>query len=259
MARGCGSRSPGGIYIEVLLDPVRGTPLHRFICDPPIPTSPEMGIPNRGVLIQERVIEGEQTGIYDVFDRIGSKHYPNVADMIAEIGTQGLSRRISRNAPLELLDHRSLIILVHERAIIANHEEVYERLIKERTEMAGAHRFRCPCEMPQHVYLPGIGSHDDPIGYARTMCAGLWWEDVVKGTKLNDPTLPPRTVERENGSTLYRARHMVTGVTPLYQEGIFMRLPISRLGVIKDPVSGTDAEALDKASQSGLNVELEDF
>lgn len=259
MSRGCGVRSPGGIYIEVLLSE-RGVPLHTFILDPPVPVPANMAIPDRGVLIQERVVGGEATGIFDVYDHVGTKYYPNVADMIAEIGGQGLSRRVGANTALDKLTPQSLIILVHDRAIIDNHDEVYAALIQEEDTMSGVQPFRCPCCVPGHSCYPRLGPPENATGSSYAMCAGLWFHDVSHGSEAQlDPKLPPRAVSRTIGSVTYSARRMFPDVTPRYTEGLFMALPITRLAVIRDPVGGSDAKAVEKASQSGLDVGMEDF
>jgi hypothetical protein len=45
-------------------------------------------------------------------------------------------------------------------------------------------------------------------------------------------------------------------VTPTYAIGFFMRVPLSRIEVVNDPVRGTHEEAMMRASAAGIEVDL---
>jgi len=250
--RGCGEREPGGVYMRTLMG-TRGDPLEKFLVDPPIPCPPDMLIPERGVSILERP---GFPGVFDVYDRVGKKYYPNVADFFEEVRRSGLSRRIKRDARLELLSPASKIILVHERAIIDNCAEYYDALIEEANEYPEVHPFRCLCETEKHDGYPWESDHKFRNN-TREMCVSLWWDDIKSGTNSLDPSDPPRTVERELGDTTYVGRKKPKGIDPLYTEGIFMVLPIHRLDVIEDTEDGRHEPALEQARRSGLPVKLE--
>ena len=85
-----------------------------FLLDPPIPVPDELNLPARGVVIRERP---DGSGIHDVWDHVGSNHYPNVFDFICEVGNLGLSRHVSSKIDFSLITKDSLIILAHERGI----------------------------------------------------------------------------------------------------------------------------------------------
>lgn len=251
--RGCGVRSPGGIYIEVKLS-AGGTPLWKFLVDPTVESPEGLDMPARGVMIAERVVKGQKTGIYDVYDRVGSKHYPNVLDFYREVGKLGASRRVSQNADFAKLSPESRLILLHERAVLANANQLYAALRKEDAEY-GSHvnGWCCQCGIVDHQHYPDMAGND-PM----PTCIGSHWQIVTGGDVLYDPTKPPRSVRREIGDITYTARKAPDGFKPEYKEGIFLILPISNLAVIRDPEGGQDTKALEKAGRANLDISLED-
>lgn len=262
--RGCGVRQPGGVYLETMMgcqdasDP-RCKPLEYFLLDSPVPVEEGLGLGALGVTILERP---DGSGIYDVYDHVGSSGYPNVADFIEETRRMGLSRRISRNEDFSKLTPGSRIYLAHARAILQQDalDAAYDALILEQAEYPGAHEFSCPCHNHEHSHLPGqeyVSADDEPE--VCQMCAGLWWEDLEGGEESYDPDLPPRTVTRSIGSTTYRGRRGPgSAVARKYVEGFFMSLPIHQLAVINDPEGGEDEGSYDKATNSSLKVVRED-
>jgi hypothetical protein len=87
--RGCGERSPGGIYAECGKSPF-GSPLEYFLFDPPLPLSEGMDLVNKPQLWMrtdppsgEPVVDPD-TGqpIYDLLIWVGAKHYPEAPDYI---------------------------------------------------------------------------------------------------------------------------------------------------------------------------------
>lgn len=244
--RGCGVREPGGIYFETLTGR-NGRPVEDFLFDPPLPVA-ALGLPARGVLILERP---DGSGVHDVWDRVGESNYPNVADMVEEIRRYGLSRRAGKGLNFSLLGPGSMIFLTHPRAILSNAAELAAMLRQERQEAYDATReFRCPCGKRAHA-----GYLADPVG----MCAGLWWETVVKGEASFDTYAPLRTVERQNGSTAYVARQAPHGFKPAWEEGVFARFPIHQVAVIADPEGDQDQIAHRRLDGTGLPVIDKDF
>jgi hypothetical protein len=248
--RGCGTRSYGGIYIEVRLSPF-GLPPESFLVDPVREVPEGMGIPHRGVAIIERP---DGSGIHDVWDRVGTKHYPNVEDFVRETKAHGISRRLSSKAEMSLLSRSSRLVLIHERAAILNADELYRAIDVEMQEMVTASKWTCRCGKPEHDRYPLYTR--DSVDMMPT-CASCWREIVIGGKELIDPDVPNRTVERTIGDTTYRARRSPLGVTPEYVEGIFGIFPISGLAVINDPHASKHVPNLEKAQQSGLDVSLE--
>lgn len=246
-ARGCGgSRIKGGLYLVTNLVK-NGTPLYKFIIDPPIPVPGQMDIPFRGVAIRERP---DGSGIFDVYDHVGSEHYPNVLDFIAEVAKLGLSRHVSKLVDFEKITPESRIILAHERAVLTNHNELYERLHREFAEYPDhPHGLSCRCITHQEAHDAMI---QGPIGTNSVCCAGVWNQLITGGEDSFDPTLRPRTVKRTVGDTTYSGFKAPEKFNPDYQRGFFMALPLSGIELVKG--GKNDADSLDRASQSGIDV-----
>lgn len=253
-ARGCGgSRVVGSLYLVTKL--VKGgTPLYKFIIDPPIPVPHGLDIPFRGVAIRERP---DSNGIYDVYDHVGSEHYPNVLDFVAEVAKLGLSRRVSSKIDFEKITPESRIILVHERAVLVNHAALYRELAKERTAYAGyfekvAGNFSCLTHREDHVEFAMACDEAAPC------CAGVWRQLITGGDDVYDPSVPPRTVKRSVGSTAYRALKAPEKFTPEYQRGFFMSLPLTGVELVKSRDGNKDLDAIERASRAGIPLSLED-
>lgn len=256
--RGCGRRHAGGVYLETPLGK-KGIPFNAALVCPPVPIDVEaMRLSARGTFLLER------QGVWHVFDRVGTQNYPNVQDFIEEARRHGVSRRIAKTTDFSKLTPDSRLILIHDRAVIEHPEDywraMYDNAVAEReasgldTEPESSWRplAGCPRGLPEHT------SHrlGDPL--PRQMCHALYAEDIEGGEVVYDPAVPYRTVERTVGETTYRARRRPDEVSPTYQAGIFMTVPIGYLAVIRDPDDGTHAEALDRVNASGIDVRLED-
>lgn len=260
--RGCGVREPGGIYIGARHDP-NGLPIWDFLIDPPMPVPPELGLPDRGVLLVQ-----DADGVTHVFDRVGLSGYPNVADFIEETMRYGLSRRIQRSADFAALDARSTIILAHPRAIITNADAYYTELYVESEDYQNAHPWACVCETRREgskrpERINGFRHSDfvagwDELPTPNPTCASLWWEDIRDGDVLADPDAAPRTTVRECGSTRYSGRHAPLALDGEYAEGFFLSFRIGNLTVIDDPDSDDAVAAVERASAADLDVIVED-
>lgn len=261
MGRGCGDRIAGGVYLEVPLSPF-GLPLEQFITDPPMPIPPNsehaLGLSDRGIHYVPR--ETPTGTVYDALDIVGREHYPNVADVLEEIRTMGVSRRVAADDGLAKLSGESRLVLLHRRAVITNADDVAKAIREEQKAYPNAQRQSCPKTIEDHErWLDGVRGVD-----IFTHCAALWWEDVDGGTVSMNPEDPPRTVSRMVGDTTYRARHTpertgIAGVLPnTYMLGIFAVFPIPRLAVIRDAESGRHNAAMAKAKKAGIPAQLED-
>jgi hypothetical protein len=232
VARGCGRREAGGLYLEAKLGP-GGRPVESFLMDPVKPLPEGFKVHAIGVSFVEHPV----TKVVNVVDWVGAEHYPNVADFVEEVRRFGLSRKISRNAPIERLTSDSKILLVHGRAFVANHAE-YEPLGWCRT-----HRHQ-----PKEIMLPP-NSH----------CCSVWWEDVTGGLQVQpDPdfAVDPRMVNRGMPSFSYRALSRPTDVSPAYQPAVFAAFPISQLTVVIDPVGRTHEQTLRAAEKAGMWIKV---
>jgi len=250
VVRGCGRRQKGGTYITIPTGE-RGVPLDDFLPCPPRPVDAErLRIEPIGVQLID------VGGVTHVFDWVGSTHYPNVADMIAEMRRYGVSRRIATNTDFSRLSKASKLFLLHARALIRNAGQLRSILrddvVERRPEATGWSPLAgCPARRMEHMAIPVEGPQPDE------MCQALYWEDVEGGETVLDPQVPWRSVDRTVGSTTYRARRRPDGFTPDYQLGIFAILPIHHLTVINDPEGGRHIAALERARRSGLPVEIE--
>ena len=196
----------------------------------------DLRIKPRGVTLIER------DGTWHVVDWVGSRFYPNVADVIEEGRRMGFSRRISKSVDFSKLTRESTILLVHARAHLVNAYEYQRR--RERPE----HRMMWPC--PKDIAPHNLWDPTAPYG---GMCIGLVWEDVE--TKVTDEST--RDVTRAMPSFQYQAKRRPDGVEwPEYLPAIFMRLPIARIAVVADPVGGTHRDTYERASKAGVPVEI---
>lgn len=249
-ARGCGVREPGGVYLETRVDPIRGLPIERFLIDPAIRVPEEMHLPNRGVAILRR---HESDPTCDVYDRVGTASYPNVTDFIEETKRLGLSRRIPANANFALLSDKSEIRLAHPRALIENAVLLYGHLAQEKQAYVNHPAWRCICGREDHATLANLVILSCPT------CASCWYETVTGGDPTWNPDHFPRTVERKIGSIPYIARSTPYDYVPVFADAFFLRLPLHRIVVIRDPEEHRDEEAFARASIAvGLPVILED-
>ena len=233
--RGCGQRKKGGVYLTVPESPF-GSPLENFLIDPPILVSlAELGIGARGVHLIER------NNVTHVFDVVGRKHYPNVADFIEEARLLGISRR-AELPDYARLTAQSRLVLIHERAHIGNWTELYAAMSEpERAE------FNCPSHIPA-IY--------EQHQQHKAMCAGLWWHDVEQ---MRD--------EEGTGCRLSGVRDLPCGATyrgwradcnffPEYHYAIFASFPIGAIEVVADPDDRQHERKMDLASRSTLPVNL---
>jgi len=227
--RGCGNRKQGGVYAECGSSR-EGKPVESFLLCPPIPVDPkEFGITAVGV----KLIEGM------VWDWVGSQYYQNVTDFIEEVRRFGMSRRLPKTFDFQSLIPTSRMFLLHSRAHIENPTPYHSsRLGGKVFDMKWDW---CP-----------TGRHDHT---EKGMCAGLWWEDIVKdGLTLNDD-------QERVGVVDMPAFSYLAAETPIenaeHTLAIFASFPIQRLAVIRAE-DGSHNETADRASASAIPVEVVD-
>jgi len=229
--RGCGSRVVGGIYAEVK-NGAGGSPIEAFLVDPPkVVDALALGLTDKGV----RLID--IGGIWHVFDIVGEKYYPYVADFVEEGRRMGISRRLPQNLDFEKLDPvQSRLVLLHRKALITN---VQEAGFLERYHV-------CPKALPEHEE-----------GLLDGMCAAFWWQDF-DARALDEDGI--RTMK--NGDQ-YIGRLRPQGRAKVERElAVFMSLPITNLAIIRGRNAEENArveEVYEKvAEQSKFEVTLED-
>lgn len=112
--RGCGKRQRGGIYMETGLAPAgQGKPLEYFVLCPPH----KVNVVELGLAPISPLVFGKGD-VWHVMDWIGEQYYPNVADILEETRSFGLSRRMGKGMEFEKLTAASRILLVHRKAYI---------------------------------------------------------------------------------------------------------------------------------------------
>ena len=167
--RGCGTRYPGAAYLALPLSPY-GRPVESYLVDPPqVVRKDALGLAAVGTRMIQR-----DDGTTHVLDVVGAEHYPTVASFVDEARRLGVSRRIARTASFERLTSESRLLLLHERADVANALE-YDT------------SRRCPTERDEHL----------ADGF-RGMCARLWWEPEVSksGQPAGDLRVVPDRADR---------------------------------------------------------------
>lgn len=239
--RGCGTRVKGGVYWEVGLSEY-GSPLESFIIDPPMVVDIDaLGISPRGVHVIER------NGVAHVFDWIGAESYPNVADFLEEARRFGVSRRLELpKEQYNRLTPESRLVLVHPKAHIKNPEPYwYPRVGMQNEAMPTPYKWHlCPKELPEH---------EEP----ETMCAGLWWEDVIDASPVEKGE---RIAMRKMPSFSYGCAIPPETAEHFYLPAVFASFPLGRIVVINDPDEGTHEKALDRLSglQDRFQIDVED-
>jgi hypothetical protein len=148
--RGCGTRSPGGAYLALPLSPY-GRPVEAFLVDPPqVVRKDALGLAAVGTRMIER-----DDGVTHVLDVVGREHYGTVVEFVCEARTLGVSRRIAKTADFGRLTSESRLLLLHERADVAN-------ALEFETSR------RCPTERDEHL-----------ADEFRGMCARLWGDEPL--------------------------------------------------------------------------------
>lgn len=267
-SRGCGTRVAGGVYLATGLSK-HGSPVEAFLLDPPIQITPErenaLGLSDIGVTLVKR----PRTEIMDVWDIVGQTNYPNVADMIEEIKHLGISRRVGTHIDFKAISPESKLIMLHRRAWVENFQDYYAQIEAENRDMAAAGRpemvthLRCPWAMLAMAGVkqrkPILPHSEDSEKNSGEMCVGLYYEDIQGGELLYDPDVPPRTVTRSIGDTIYQARKRADEIKPEYGLAIFGSFPIQRIDVIRDRSEAQrHITGWAYAKESSLPVRLED-
>jgi len=269
--RGCGSRTPGGVYVECGLSD-RGIDISNFMLDPVTPFEMET---HRGQEIRER------GGTRHLFDHVGANHYPTAADLYEEVRRHGASRRASPTQKFGRLGPDSRMILVHPRA----------RALSPGTLARIERALRLP-QMPAYkqkcmLYRKSKGtdtSHFDCPPEKTPACTRFWWLDAgwerpvdreaprgervsqVNGTDLPHPTtedgrrvrLGTRTVGdtgfQTHGGPLEECSNRTGPIDVDFESGIVFSLPITAISVIESSDGTTEERHEDLKARSTIPV-----
>jgi hypothetical protein len=229
--RGCGEREPGGVYVECGLSPY-GSPLERFLIDPPQPLPAGLDIVNKpqlwtrvNPLTGDEILDPDtQEPVVDLLIWVGEAFYPYCADYIEEVQRWGASRKLNPNLDLARLTRSSHMILAHPRAL--------NSLWEEQTLPDS-----CEKHVPGHdasaLRLRSLNGALDPPRKTGP-CLFKVWELIPAEAAKEVLTLAgarPLCL-REIGSTVYQYRptgESVEGLAP----GIFAALPITGFALIR--------------------------
>lgn len=109
--RGCGTREESSLYACCPVSP-DGLDIEYFLIDPAIPWN---GKQLRGPML---VKSKRHPGVFNVIIGVGKEFYPFVPDFIEEARVMGISKRFSRDFPIErLTPGRSRMIMLHMNTI----------------------------------------------------------------------------------------------------------------------------------------------
>lgn len=256
--RGCGERTPGGVYIECGLSR-GGSPLEAFLVDPPLPPPPGMSgdaLANKAQLwvrtsrsdpqdpTTERVVmhPGTEIPIVDILIWIGAQHYPYVSDFIEEVRRFGASRKLNPNLDLTQLTRYSRMILLHPHALntLWAEQRPPHACLKERaghTQSVSLTETGFPSD--------GSDNTEPVLPFVQTGPCLFKCYDLLP---VSVATLPPAPDDesplclREIGSTLYSYQptgESAEGLTP----GIFAILPITGFALIQYPDGRVNEQA----------------
>lgn len=113
--RGCGVRTPGGVYAESGVGPY-GSPLETFLLDPPMPLPDGLDLANKAQLWEDPHSDPSNP-IVHLLIWVGAEHYPYVADYIEETRRYGASRKLSPLLDFSQLGPQSRLYLAHPKTL----------------------------------------------------------------------------------------------------------------------------------------------
>lgn len=252
--RGCGSRVAGGVYLECKVGGF-GPPIEDFILDPVRPIDVKaLGIPSLG-----QVVEKGEGGRSVIYDRVGVKHYPDAADLVEEVLTLGVSRRVSKTSfPFENLGPGSMLALIHDRGAFADAAD-YGLLTG----------FLCPKKKHEAKAPYCLGSlyamirkaKDDKAFSDGRVDPEVWRAKLFAsyfafaGTDLSE-FVSINPVVRTRPSLEYAAFGYLTTERPL-TPAVVAAVPVTNVAVVNDPEDQDSVKrAVETAQRSGVPVEV---
>ena len=258
--RGCGERQPGGVYAECGISRY-GSPLERFLLDPPLPLPDGVDLVRKPQLwirtepVSGLVVQDPETGapISDLLIWVGAEYYAEAPDYIEETRDRGASRRLNPNMDFTRLTRHSRMLLAHPHAIIrswrdlASPQRCHKRL-PAHDRVFWQQRWRekdgAPEQFPQ---FEAQVSHER-VG----PCLFKLWEvlprEEAEAVFERDGGLP--LCLRRIGSTVYEYTPTGESVTD-WQPGFIMAIPITSIALIRDG-DGSVNERAKKGLEAGL-------
>lgn len=234
--RGCGDRTPGGLYIESGLGP-GGVPLEHFLVDPPLPVPDGLDLVNK-----PQIVEDTETGIAHLWLWIGAEWYPYCPDYIEETRHLGASRKLNPQLDLSRLTPGSRMILVHPAA---------RNTLGQEQQPPDA----CAKRVPGHVLEQDAHAPEESASPAAGPCLFKTYE-LIPREAAADESLPIIL----NGSTWYARR--IGSTTYFYapsgesaeglEPGVFAALPITGFALIRHPDGSVNESVREKLDAANL-------
>jgi hypothetical protein len=226
--RGCGFRSPGGVYVECGVGE-HGTPFETFLLDPPHPLPDGLDLANKAQLWDDA-----EHGVTHLLIWVGEAFYRYVSDFIEESKRYGVSRKLSPYLDVSRLSQQSRMLLAHPKAFNAR----WHHMTQPDT---------CAKLVPGHAQ----GDGQDVAGPCLFKTYDLIPRDAAldpeEGITLDGRTYYTRTI----GSTDYLfapTGEPSDGLLP----GIFAALPITGFALIKRDDGSVNQRAEDALRRAGL-------
>ena len=264
--RGCGDRTPGGLYIESGLG-LGGVSLEHFLVDPPLPVPEGLDLINK-----PQIVVDTETGVAHLWLWIGAEWYPYCPDFIEETRRLGASRKLNPQMDLSHLTPGSRMILVHP---------VARNTLWQEQEPPHECAKRVPChalerDAQPHISLPSASSPsptlNPPLDGDRPVPIPipLGWRRpelhlgpcLFKTYELNpreasaDASQPTEIAgrmwyARRIGSTTYfyePSGESAEGLEP----GVFAALPVTGFALIRHPDGSVNEPVRDKLEAADL-------
>lgn len=260
--RGCGTREPGGIYLECGMSEA-GMPVEYFMVDPMPQVPHSFLVPPIGHTPMEI------DGVWHLLDRVGTENYPTPRAFVEEARYYGISRRVSRKFDFERLTKGSHLMLLHSKARIVDAQKfIMAALGTDGEALAATYSMARSPKASKHLDgLKSRGFHYDPPIRLLDSCIPLDpamfthepnWAACDLAESLENPG---------NRRLMLPDREHVYWMVPYvgdreyeveYELGIFAVFPITGIAVVDhDRDKDLVTENLSLARASGLPVYVE--
>lgn len=229
--RGCGYREEGGVYLEVGISD-EGEPFESFWADPPVPWDTDTKIGQQLI---------ERDGITHIVDHVGSASYPYPSDVLEEMRSFGLSRRVSKTFDFDRLTPQTRIILVHDRAVADTPAAVVEHVkeaVPRETPNDTARRLRFTQHRDRCArWIAGDETHIATPKAAP--CTRMWYADAESNKE--------GSALRAIGDCRYQLS-TDADLDASFSPGIIASFPLHRLSVIQS-ADGSHTETRERVME----------
>lgn len=175
VARGCGYRTEGAVYLETGTAPFGQTPIWIFISDPPVPYTAPHAL---GVDVVE--IDGTP----HIINHVGAKYWRSPADFIEEGIRYGFSTRVPKMLDLSVLTPASRMIHVHPKGALMNPGD-FSGHVRAQDHVMRCAKQRTATHVPSRNVVEAIMLQDEQ---ARQLSEKANWVDHIKAPGKLWPT-----------------------------------------------------------------------